>query len=324
MDFKDLFTYQPDAVKMIDNGFKSGRLVQTYLFHGEQGSLKHRAALYFASLLLCENGGNCGKCRQCINIKKHNNPNLFVVSPDGDVIRKEQMEQLEREFALKSDWNRVFVIKDIDKATPSAANLLLKFLENLQPKVYGILTATNINSVLPTVRSRVLPVHFRPKAGEIIEEYLLQNGVQKDLAKALSLISTNKAEAEELANNRVLLELYGLAKAIAIAVEDEDTDIPLIFAKRGHILKQADKAMHRYFLDFLAYMQNDKIKKMTGAGKGYVFPCFAEEVELVLPLNREVRILDVILSYKEKLKYNVNLDLMYSAMAVALRKEKGL
>ena len=46
-----------------------------------------------------------------------------------DNYRNEQIDSLEHEFALSSDYKRVFIIKDIDKATLSASNSLLKFLE---------------------------------------------------------------------------------------------------------------------------------------------------------------------------------------------------
>ena len=36
MDFNNLFTNQPEVVKLINNSFNNDRLVQTYLFHGEK------------------------------------------------------------------------------------------------------------------------------------------------------------------------------------------------------------------------------------------------------------------------------------------------
>ena len=51
MDFSNLFTTQPQVVKLINNSFQSNHLVNTYLFYGEKGTLKMDAALYFASLV---------------------------------------------------------------------------------------------------------------------------------------------------------------------------------------------------------------------------------------------------------------------------------
>ena len=129
MDFTNLFTHQQNIVEIINKSFKNNRISQVYLFHGEKGTLKMDAALYLASLILCEANGNCGICEQCKKIERLINPNIFMITPDGDTIKKEQVEQLEHEFALSSDYKRVFIIKDIDKATAAASNSLLKFLE---------------------------------------------------------------------------------------------------------------------------------------------------------------------------------------------------
>ena len=79
MDFTNLFTNQSEVVKMINKSFNNNRLSQVYLFHGEKGTLKMDAALYFASLVLCEAGGNCGMCSQCKKIERLINPNIFNI-----------------------------------------------------------------------------------------------------------------------------------------------------------------------------------------------------------------------------------------------------
>ena len=92
MDFNNLFTNQPNIVKMINKSFNNNRLSQVYLFYGEKGTLKMDAALYLASLVLCEAGGNCGTCGQCKKIERLINPNIFIISPDGESIKKEQIQ----------------------------------------------------------------------------------------------------------------------------------------------------------------------------------------------------------------------------------------
>ena len=78
MDFNNLFTHQNEIVNMINKSFKNDRLSQVYLFYGEKGTLKMDAALYLASLVLCEAGGNCGTCGQCKKIERLINPNIFI------------------------------------------------------------------------------------------------------------------------------------------------------------------------------------------------------------------------------------------------------
>ena len=73
-------------------------------------------------------------------------------------------------------------------------------------------------------------------------------------------------------------------------------------------------------MDLLIHIQNDKIKKILCINKGIVFENILELCTLNLGKNEEVQILEIILSYKEKLKYNVNVDLLYSSMMIEIGK----
>lgn len=320
MDFSNLFMNQSEIVNMINKSFKNDRLSQVYLFHGEKGTLKMDAALYIASLVLCEAGGNCGICSQCKKIEKLVNPNIFIISPDGDTIKKEQVDNLEHEFALTSDYKRIFIIKDIDKATPAASNSLLKFLESLNDNSYGILTTENINLVLPTIKSRSISVHFTPKSSMTISNELIKRGVEADLSRAISRLTNNTSEALEMSKDIILSQMVNIVKTIGVDLEDYEKNISLSLLENGNILKQMDKKYHGYFLDLLIHIQNDKIKKLLCMNNDIVFEDTLELCTLNLEKDQEVKILEIILSYKEKLKFNVNIDLMYASMIIEIGK----
>ena len=191
MDFSSLFNNQKTVVRLLKNSFDNDRLFHIYLFSGPRGSLKMDAAIYLASLVLCNNGGACGSCEECINIDKWSNEHLFIVSPDGDSIKKEQIENLEHEFGYKSDHTRVFIIQQIDKATLTAANTLLKFLEDLPNNCFGIILTENINKVLPTIKSRSQIVSFLPIPSDVVKDELIQKGIEVEKAHIISKITNN-------------------------------------------------------------------------------------------------------------------------------------
>ena len=320
MDFTNLFTNQNEIVKIINKSFKNERLSQVYIFHGQKGTLKMDAALYLASLVLCEAGGNCGICDQCKKIERFINPNIFIISPDGDSIKKEQVEAIEHEFSMSSDYKRVFIIKDIDKATLAAANSLLKFLESLNEDSYGILLTENINSVLPTIKSRAISIHFKPKSKFLISSELIKRGVDEDLSRAISVLTNNTSEAIEMSDDIILDQLVNLVKQIGCDIEDEEKDISLTLVENGNILKQIEKKYHYYFLDLLIHMQNDKVRKLLCLTDDIIFEETLEVCVLNLSRKTQVKILEILLTYKEKLKYNINIDLMYISMMIEIRK----
>lgn len=317
MDFSNLFANQPQVVKLINNSFKTNHLVNTYLFYGEKGTLKMDAALYFASLVLCEAGGACGVCEQCKRIEQLTNPNIFVISPDQETIKKEQIDVLEHEFALSSDYKRIFIIKDIDKATLSASNSLLKFLESLSEHDYGILITENLNLVLPTIRSRSVLVHFLPKSKESITKELMRRNIIGDNSRAIATVTNNSSEALTIAQDKLFNQVIELVKKIGVDIEDESKDITLELVTEGNFLKQLEKKYHNYFLDLLVNIQSDKVKKQLGMNN-LVFEDTLELCPITLSRKQEVKILEIILNYKEKLKYNINIDLMYTSMLIEI------
>ena len=90
---------------------------------------------------------------------------------------------------------KVFVIGDAEslvpqEASPEAANALLKTLEEPSADTTFILTASDPDSLLPTIRSRVLPVRIRPLPIDVVERVLIdQPGVQPNIAKLAAHLS---------------------------------------------------------------------------------------------------------------------------------------
>ena len=123
-----------------------------------------------------------------------------------------------------------------------------------------------------------------------------------------------------MSNDIILDQLINVVKAIGIDIEDMDKNISLSLVENGNILKQIDKKYHYYFLDLLMYIQNDKVKKLLCINDGIIFEDTLEVCTLNLDRYKQVKILEIILNYKEKIKYNINIDLMYSSMMIEIGK----
>lgn len=76
---------------------------------------------------------------------------------------------------------KVFVIGDAEllvpqEASPEAANALLKLLEEPPADTTILVTASDPNLLLPTIRSRLLPVRLRPLAAAAAADFLVRTG----------------------------------------------------------------------------------------------------------------------------------------------------
>jgi DNA polymerase-3 subunit delta' len=75
---------------------------------------------------------------------------------------------------------KIFIIGDAEflvpqEASPEAANALLKVLEEPPADTTFILTAADPESLLPTIKSRVLPMRVQPLPMEVVERALMQH-----------------------------------------------------------------------------------------------------------------------------------------------------
>lgn len=89
-------------------------------------------------------------------IKADGNYIEIGIDSSSSVIKKAQILEIQEKFMTKSLNNkpRIYVINDADKLNEQASNSLLKFLEEPQPGIIGILVSDSRYRVLETLQSR--------------------------------------------------------------------------------------------------------------------------------------------------------------------------
>ncbi len=91
-------------------------------------------------------------------------PDFLTFPPDGPLrqISIQQMRALKDRapFRPMAGGRRVFLIDQVDRANEQAANSLLKTLEEPPEHLVLMLTAQNHYDLLPTIRSRAVPLHL--------------------------------------------------------------------------------------------------------------------------------------------------------------------
>ena len=112
-----------------------------------------------AKKIICENNDELLYTNKEIEslIDDNNFDDFYVVNPDTLVIKVEELNNLLDYFETKSVRNngrRVYVIYGIERLKNDISNKLLKFIEEPENDIYGLIMTENIDLVLPTIISR--------------------------------------------------------------------------------------------------------------------------------------------------------------------------
>jgi len=203
------------AVDMLRHHIKHDGLRHAYLFAGPPGLGRRTLALRLAQALNCERptapAEPCLACRTCKHIQAMQHPDLAVVQAEseGGTMKVDQIREARRTLTLKpyQAKYRVALFLRFQEANDSAANALLKTLEEAPDYAVLILTVDNPEQLLPTIVSRCEILQLRPLPIEAIEADLRERGMDEERARLLAHISGGRpGYARRLADDASLLE----------------------------------------------------------------------------------------------------------------------
>ena len=235
-----------EASRMVDN--KTQSMTNTWLFTGPPGSGRSNAAIAFAAALVCKDGG-CSKCNDCMSTIIGNHADVELIKTAGLSIKIDEV----RELITRASWApsvanyRVVVMEDADRLTESAANALLKVIEEPGLRTIWLLCAPTLTDVLPTIRSRCRHLSLRTPSTKAIAKLLIErDGVESSTADFVARASgghigrarrlaTDPAARENRSN---IMELPFMLKDVASAFKAAQF---LVDAAKADALVDAEK-----------------------------------------------------------------------------------
>lgn len=182
------------AVALLRQALASDRTAHAYLVTGPPQVGKTQLGWNLAQALNCTGASPpCGVCGPCNKILRRVHPDIHLVQgPDNSgTIKIDQIRALRRDAFLApyEARYRVFILRHADRASTEAANSLLKILEEPPAHVILILTAVDADALPSTVVSRCQRLDLRPVAQQVVEEALLERGVEPGRAQLLARLS---------------------------------------------------------------------------------------------------------------------------------------
>jgi DNA polymerase-3 subunit delta' len=172
------------AVAAARSGEESQEMTHAWLFTGPPGSGRSSAAVAFAAALICGQDG-CGTCVDCRAAKAGTHADVEIIRTEGLSIKIEEIRELLTRVAwapAMGGW-RVVVMEDADRLTESAANALLKAIEEPGNRTVWLLCAPTLHDVLPTIRSRCRHLQLvTPSAKDVADVLIGRDGISPAMA----------------------------------------------------------------------------------------------------------------------------------------------
>jgi DNA polymerase-3 subunit delta' len=266
---------QSTALDTLTRALRSGRVHHAYRFEGPEGVGKELAAFALARALVCvgDDPLGCGRCSACTRAmtlaatrpETPLHPDVRLV--ERGLYAKETIGHTREEAAEISVQQvraivlahasfpphegraKVFLVRAADELSTSAANALLKTLEEPRPGTHFVLLTSRPNRLLDTIRSRTLPVRFGPLPDDVVRDVLAANGVpteRHDLA--VELAAGSASAALELADAEQTATRDDFVARVMAAVDARDLG-PAVATAEG---RERDKDVLRGDLRALA------------------------------------------------------------------------
>lgn len=301
---------EPIIYRQISNSIKNG-LSHAYLFELNDNIYAYEMIMSFVKKVLSNGDDNIAK-----RIDDGNYPELKHIFPDGQLIRKEQLEELQKSFSTISLENdkRFYIIHDSEKLNVAAANSLLKFLEEPSDGIIAILLTNNINLMLKTIVSRCQILTFSKNK---LEDYIKFNQITSNITlhKLFFTIWKNKDELNEYHRNFV-------KKVIEFINYYEKNKLKTIVYENRFFEEINDKIELNKFFECVILFYRDLLRYKFGSDVLY-FDDYIDYIREFSCINTEEMIIKKINTLLEKvrlIKNNVNTSMFIDGIIIDMEE----
>lgn len=163
--------------KVLSDQYRQNILPHAILINGVTGSGKLEIAHWFLSLLSCQQPTeldinnsvleSCGLCKHCLLVKSNTYPDHLNVIAEKNNLGVDDIRFANTFLQKKSHTGKyqTVLIEHAQTMTQSAANALLKTLEEPSDNSVIVLLTNDVEMMLPTIISRCRVLNLRPEVG---------------------------------------------------------------------------------------------------------------------------------------------------------------
>jgi len=311
---KSFHTRQPYVADLLEKSFEKKRFSHAYLFEGERGAGKMAFALELAKMILDPDYPVAGGVSKQIDQASY--ANLYVITPDGNAIKKEQITSLIEELNKTSllEGGRVYIIQDIEKMTASAANSLLKYFEEPHPNIVAILLTEQFGHILKTIISRSQTIHFQSLSKDQLIQDVKAAGVDEPLATLAALVTSSFEDALALAQDESFHRMVEMIQELGNIMANRYYNAFIYFRDKGQFIGRDEIDL---FLQLLVYYVKDVVNHQTSQPLVYQDTKSVKELAK-RPADEWLNLLEYLMDQHAHLRYYPNIGLMLDRIMMRL------
>lgn len=301
---------QTRALNLFHSQLKKRMITHAYLLVGKSDTSDF--AMYMAQSLLCKESpvGACKVCSVCKRVEAYNHPDYRVLGREEGSIKKDEITSLKEYFSqtsLEQSNRKVYVIEDVDTASISALNSILKFLEEPDSEITAILTTRNPNRVLETIHSRCMLIQLESQDQKILYNRGLEAGIGSDDAMILSNIANDVETMIAMSESDDYIQAKDIAMDMLNALNENKIHQAIITMQHEGIKnKKLEKESLGIFLDVL-------ILSMS-SGNNDVFKQSIHQIDS----NTMLHYKKIFMAIKDRIRPGINTNLLLDQLAYEL------
>ncbi len=290
---------QPIAYKTIKNAIEKNKFSHAYIIETNGYSNALDFSIAMATSILNSNK------------EKNELLELKVIHPDGTTIKKEQIEELQSAFSEKAIMgnNRVYIINGIEKMKETTSNSLLKFIEEPEEEIIGILITDNIYQIPQTIVSRCQLLSLKTtKYNNLNTITLIANYLYNSTTEINNYINDENSKENIL---RVIDFIFNYEKNHINTILYTKKLWHQYFFDRIHT-KEGLSILLLFYKDALNVKLNQNIE---------IFVDYSDEINKLASMNTNKSLINkvnLINELKDTINYNVNTGLLLDKLIIKL------
>ncbi len=304
-------------MELLRLALRKGRLPNSLLFVGPDGSGKRRTALDVAKVLNCErnDGGSCGECGPCRAITRDFDPvrradpvihagiepgtkakpgkpviegrfpDVVVIEPEKGNISINWIKFIREKAYYKpmAGRKRVFIIDHAEMMNQAASSALLKVYEEPPIDSCFILLTPDPSLLLPTIVSRCQTFSFSRPPREDVAESLRMTGCSDEeadrFAPVLELRLDRLGRFDPAVFRDTRNEAWPLFRSVVLG------DGASAFLERFQSVTKTDVPGLSRFVEMFCFFGRDLLVLKLGADRAFLLnPDLAPEMERMVPM----------------------------------------